>query len=181
MAHDIFALPLPVLEKILRAGLIYFFLVVALRVSGKRELAQLSPLDFVVLLAVANAVQNGIIGKDDSLTGGIIGAITLFVLNYLVGFGTFRSKNLRHALLGTPTDLIVQGQIQFDSLKKEQMTIEDLRVAIERTGATNLDEVEGCTILPSGNFVVSLKPHLEQKHVAEIARKLDLLLAQSKS
>ena len=82
MWHDMFALPVPVVEKVLRALFVYRFLVIALRLAGKRELAQLSTFDFVVLLSVANAVQNGIIGEDDSITGAWIGAMTLFLANF---------------------------------------------------------------------------------------------------
>ncbi len=93
MWHDMFALPVPVAEKILRALFVYLFLVVALRLAGKRELAQLSTFDFVVLLSVANAVQNGIIGNDDSITGAWIGAMTLFVANFALAFTIVRSRS----------------------------------------------------------------------------------------
>ena len=93
MWHDMFALPVPVAEKILRALFVYLFLVIALRLAGKRELAQLSTFDFVVLLSVANAVQNGIIGNDDSITGAWIGAMTLFVANFALAFAIVRSRS----------------------------------------------------------------------------------------
>src|SRR5579872_5018742 len=82
--HDMFALGLPVLEKILRPVVVYVFLIVALRLAGKRELAQLNPFDLVVLLTLSNTVQNAIIGDDNSVTGGLIGAATLLVVNYVV-------------------------------------------------------------------------------------------------
>lgn len=178
MIDSILHLPLPVVEKIVRAGLIYFFLVAALRLTGKRALAQLSPLDFVVLLAVANAVQNGIIGDENSVTGGIIGAVTLFALNYVLGVSTFRSRTVRHALIGTPTDLVVDGLPREDAMARERMTLEDLRVAIERTGAAGLEEVDRCTILPSGNFIVTVKTPPERAVADEINAKLDRLIAK---
>src|ERR1700728_2900 len=81
--HDMFVLQLPILEKILRPILVYVFLVVVLRLAGKRELAQLNPFDLVVLLTLSNTVQNAIIGDDNSLTGGLIGAATLLTVNYI--------------------------------------------------------------------------------------------------
>ncbi|MCA1840612.1 MAG: DUF421 domain-containing protein [Actinomycetota bacterium] len=166
-----------ILEKVLRAGTIYIFLVTALRISGKRELAQLSPLDFVVLLAVANAVQNGIIGKDNSVTGGITGAITLFVLNYTIGRFTFMSKQFRHFVLGSPSDLIQNGEIDENEMRRNQMTRDDLLVAVERANASSISDVETCTLLPSGNFVVKLKPERQRQTLEDINKKLDTLLA----
>src|SRR3984893_14064997 len=84
LLQDMFVLHLPVLEKILRPIVVYFALVFLLRVFGKRELAQLNPFDLVVLLSVSNTVQNAIIGEDNSITGGLIGAATLLVVNYAV-------------------------------------------------------------------------------------------------
>ena len=79
-----FALGLPVLEKVLRPIAVYLFLVVGLRLAGKRELAQLNPFDLIVLLTLSNTVQNAIIGDDNSITGGLIGAATLLLVNWVV-------------------------------------------------------------------------------------------------
>lgn len=179
MLHSMFHLSLPVLEKILRAGSIYVFLVIALRFTGKRELTQLSSLDFVVLFAVANAVQNGIIGNDDSVTGGVIGAITLFALNFALAFGTYKWKGFRHTVLGSPTTLIADGRVDGKALDEEQLTVEDLSVAVQRSNADGLDDVQTCILLPSGNFAVELKPHAQKSQIDEITRKLDLLIAAS--
>src|ERR1700683_2752787 len=83
LIHDMFFLGLPLTEKILRPVIVYVFLIVGLRLAGKRELAQLNPFDLVVLLTISNTVQNAIIGDDNSVTGGIIGAATLLLVNYL--------------------------------------------------------------------------------------------------
>src|SRR5713101_5939174 len=82
--HDLFALGIPVVEKIIRPILVYIFLIVGLRLAGKRELAQLNTFDLVVLLTISNTVQNAIIGDDNSLSGGVIGAATLLIVNYIV-------------------------------------------------------------------------------------------------
>src|SRR5438105_6959804 len=94
MWNDIFMMGAPLVEKILRPILVYFFLVIALRVFGKRELAQLNPFDLVVLLSLSNTVQNAIIGEDNSVAGGMIGALTLLVTNYIVVRFLFRHRRL---------------------------------------------------------------------------------------
>src|SRR5438034_2406736 len=100
---DMFHLSLPVLEKILRPVIIYAFLVVGLRLAGKRELAQLNPFDLVVLLSLSNTVQNAIIGDDNSITGGLVGATTLLGVNYLVVRFLFRHRRLDEVIEGHPT------------------------------------------------------------------------------
>src|SRR6201998_1794774 len=126
---DMFALALPVAEKILRPIIIYFFLVIGLRLAGKRELAQLNPFDLVVLLTLSNTVQNAIIGDDNSVTGGIIGAATLLLVNYLVLRFLFRHEKLDRLVEGEPTALIEQGKILEDSLTKEVLSLQELQAA----------------------------------------------------
>src|SRR5512136_2429398 len=92
--NDMFRLALPVGEKVLRPAIVYVFLVVLLRIFGKRELAQLNPFDLVVLLSLSNTVQNAIIGNDNSVTGGLIGAATLLTINYFVVRFLFRHRRL---------------------------------------------------------------------------------------
>ena len=93
---------IPVADKIFRAAVIYLFLLLAFRFTGKRQVGQLTPFDLVVLLIVSNVVQNAMIGNDNSLTGGIIGAVTIFGFNWLVVELTFRSKRVRHLLEPAP-------------------------------------------------------------------------------
>src|SRR5438094_9910776 len=119
MWNDIFVMGSPVIEKILRPILIYRFLVVALRVFGKRELAQLNPFDLVVLLSLSNTVQNAIIGNDNSLTGGLLGAFALLAMNYLVVRFLFRHRRLDQIFEGKPTTLIDSGKILKNALANE--------------------------------------------------------------
>src|SRR5690348_11209566 len=119
MWSDIFTLGAPVAEKILRPVLVYVFLVAVLRVFGKRELAQLNPFDLVVLLSLSNTVQNAIIGNDNSLTGGLIGAFALLCTNYLVVRFLFRHRRLDQLCEGKPTILVEGGRIQKHALAKE--------------------------------------------------------------
>src|SRR5690348_8559977 len=104
--HDMFALDLPVAEKIIRTLLVYVFLVLGLRLAGKRELAQLNPFDLVVLLTLANTVQNAIIGNDNSLVGGLIGAATLLAANYFAVRFLFAHESVDRLVEGDPTVLI---------------------------------------------------------------------------
>ena len=111
-----FHLPLPILEKLLRPAIVYLALVVLLRIFGKRELAQLNPFDLVVLLSLSNTVQNAIIGDDNSVTGGIIGAFGLLAINWLVVRALFRSPRLTRMIEGRATVLIRNGQIDMRAL-----------------------------------------------------------------
>src|ERR1700676_2499523 len=122
LVGNMFTLKRPILEKIARPILVYFALIVLLRVFGKRELAQLNPFDLVVLLSVSNTVQNAIIGEDNSVTGGLIGAFALFAVNYLVVRFLFRHRRLDEILQGTPTRLIEDGRICQDGLAKELLS-----------------------------------------------------------
>src|SRR5437764_6919130 len=119
MWTGIFGLGAPVLEKILRPVMVYFFLVISLRIFGKRELAQLNPFDLVVLLSLSNTVQNAIIGNDNSLTGGVIGAFALLAMNYLVVRFLFRHRRLDQIFEGKPTTLIDNGKLQKKALANE--------------------------------------------------------------
>src|SRR5437868_7096779 len=110
--HDMFMLPLPVIEKMLRPILVYFFLIAVLRLAGKRELAQLNPFDLVVLLTLSNTVQNAIIGEDNSVTGGLIGAATLLLVNHWVVRFLYRHDVVDRLVEGAPDLLIDHGTIR---------------------------------------------------------------------
>src|SRR5450631_3478724 len=120
-----FSLPLPILEKLLRPIVVYLVLVVLLRIFGKRELAQLNPFDLVVLLSLSNTVQNAIIGDDNSVSGGVIGAISLLTINWLVVRVLFRSPRLTRVLEGRPAILVRDGQLDKRALERESLTREE--------------------------------------------------------
>src|SRR5881394_1644075 len=105
-----------ILEKILRPILIYLFLIISLRLAGKRELAQLNPFDLVVLLTLSNTVQNAIIGDDNSVTGGIIGASALLLTNYLVVRFLYRHERLERLVEGDPDVLMENGEVLMERL-----------------------------------------------------------------
>jgi uncharacterized membrane protein YcaP (DUF421 family) len=154
MWHDMFALPVPVIEKILRALFVYGFLVIALRLAGKRELAQLSTFDFVVLLSVANAVQNGIIGADDSVTGAWIGAMTLFLANFALAFTIVRSRGLRAVAEGKPATLVKAGVRDDAELRRVRITAEELESAIGDQGERMAD-VDTVELFPNGRIAIT--------------------------
>src|SRR5580765_7007788 len=134
MWKSVFVMGAPVVEKIIRPILVYFFLVVVLRVFGKRELAQLNPFDLVVLLSLSNTVQNAIIGNDNSLTGGLLGAFALLAMNYLVVRFLFRHRRLDQLFEGKPTTLIEGGKIVKQALANELLTHAELLTVLHRQG-----------------------------------------------
>src|ERR1700683_3158402 len=138
MWANMFHLALPVLEKILRPILVYTFLVVVLRLAGKRELAQLNPFDLVVLLTLSNTVQNAIIGDDNSVTGGIIGAGTLLLINFLVVRFLFRHERLDRLVEGEATLLIEDGKVLKNKLAKEVLSLHELEAAAHKQGFGDL-------------------------------------------
>jgi uncharacterized membrane protein YcaP (DUF421 family) len=173
---DMFVLALPVAEKILRPIAVYIFLVIGLRLAGKRELAQLNPFDLVVLLTLSNTVQNAIIGDDNTVTGGIIGAATLLLLNYLVVRFLFRYEKLDRLVEGEATVLIEHGRILEDRLAKEVLSREELEAAAHKQGFGDLQEVDHATLDPSGMIsFTGKKPAPDEKRHKELLERLDQL------
>jgi uncharacterized membrane protein YcaP (DUF421 family) len=174
--EHMFQLPLPILEKLLRPVIVYLVLVLLLRIFGKRELAQLNPFDLVVLLSLSNTVQNAIIGEDNSVTGGIIGAFGLLGINWLLVNALFRSPRLTRILEGTPTVLIRNGQIDTKALKRETLSREELIEVIHRQGFEHVHEVRRCELEPNGAFFVEgHEPTLADKNHSELLDKLEAL------
>ena len=171
-----FQLPLPILEKLLRSVIVYLVLVVLLRIFGKRELAQLNPFDLVVLLSLSNAVQNAIIGEDNSVTGGIIGAFSLLAINWLVVRVLFRSRRMTRALEGRATVLVHNGQIDQKALARESLTREELIEVIHRQGFEDFHQVRKCELEPNGTFYVeAFDPSAADKRHTELLERLDAL------
>ena len=173
---SMFHLPVPVLEKILRPVIVYLALVLLLRLFGKRELAQLNPFDLVVLLSLSNTVQNAIIGDDNSVSGGVIGAFTLLAINWLVVRVLFRSPRLTRALEGRSVVLIRDGKIENKALKQEALTREELIEVIHRQGFEHVHEVRRCELEPNGSFYIEGNdPSIADKRHSELTEKLDAL------
>jgi len=154
LSHNMFHMPLSIAEKILRPVIVYLFLVIFLRLFGKRELAQLNPFDLVVLLSLANTVQNAMIGDDNSVSGGIIGAFSLLAINWVLAWLLFRSPKVTATLEGSPTTLIRDGIVDEAALNSQTLTHEDLISVLNRNGFNDPEEIKLCILEPNGTFYV---------------------------
>lgn len=174
MPGEMFRLGLPFAEKVLRPILVYGFLVIALRVFGKRELAQLNSFDLVVLLMLSNTVQNAIIGNDNSVTGGIVGATALLATNYVVVRFVLKHRRLDEILEGNPTVLIENGSVRRKALAKEMVSESELLTVARRQGFRSLAEIKSCVLEPGGTFVIEgIEPRQSEKQFSEINARLE--------
>lgn len=174
-AGQLFALEqATVLEKFLRPVVVYGFLLILIRLYGKRELAQLNPLDLVVLLLLSETVQNAIIGEDNSVTGALLGTFALLTMNYVVARIKFRSRRAEKLLEGRPVTLIDKGQLQQAALRRELLTKEDLEVVAHREGYADLESIESCVIDPNGSFLVEGKNDADRQREEILQRLTEL-------
>ena len=156
---------IPVVEKLIRTVVVYGFLLVGLRLAGKRELTQLNPFDLVVLLLLSNTVQNAIIGEDNSLAGGLLGAATLLVLNGILVRALFRWGKL-DTIEGRPDILIRNGHIIRKHLDRELITLAELESAARRQGLESLAHVKHCRLETGGalTFIPKHPTDDERRH-----------------
>jgi uncharacterized membrane protein YcaP (DUF421 family) len=147
----------PIWELIVRAVIVYLFLIVLLRVSGKRQVGQLAPFDLVLLLVLSNAVQNSMNGGDNSLAGGLVSAATLVGLNYAVGYATFRNKKVEALVEGRPQVIIHNGRVYEDVMKRAKLTHHELNAALRQAGVACADDVR--TAILENNGSVSVVPN----------------------
>jgi uncharacterized membrane protein YcaP (DUF421 family) len=173
---DMFVLGLPIAEKILRPIVVYVFLVISLRLSGKRELVQLNPFDLVVLLTLSNTVQNAIIGDDNSVSGGIIGASSLLVVNYLVVRFLYNHRKLDQLVEGKADVLIDNGKVRTEHLKKELISMQQLSAAARKQGFDDLSEVQQCVLEPGGTLTfIGKKPGTDEMRHKELLNRFELV------
>jgi uncharacterized membrane protein YcaP (DUF421 family) len=178
MLDNMFVLPpdISVLEKIVRPVLVYFFMVVGIRLAGKRQLAQLNPFDFVVLLILSNTVQNAIIGNDNTVWGGIVGAVTLLVLNYGINRILYNYRRLENLVEGEPDVLIENGKLDIRHIKSELITMQELEAAARKQGFATLDEVDRAVLEPGGTITFEGKtPAVDDRRHQELMDRLALL------
>jgi uncharacterized membrane protein YcaP (DUF421 family) len=181
LSHNMFHMPLSITEKILRPVIVYLFLVIFLRLFGKRELAQLNPFDLVVLLSLSNTVQNAMIGDDNSVSGGIIGAFALLAINWLLVWVLFRAPKVNAALEGKASTLITNGVVDEAALKSQTLSHEDLISVLNRNGFNNPAEIQTCILEPSGAFFVKGKsPSSEELDRREMLTMLRALSSEVK-
>ena len=182
LVTDMFVLGLPVAEKILRPIVVYVFLIGGLRLAGKRELAQLNPFDLVVLLTLSNTVQNAIIGEDNTITGGLIGAATLLIVNHVVVRFLYTHEKLDHLIEGDADVLIENGVIKMDRLKKELLTVTELEAAARKQGFASLEHIDRAVLDPGGTVsFVSKTPSPDDTRHSELLARLDAMAAQISS
>jgi uncharacterized membrane protein YcaP (DUF421 family) len=176
---DMFVLGLPIAEKVLRPIVVYIALIFGLRLAGRRELAQLNPFDLIVLLTLSNTVQNAIIGEDNTVTGGLIGAATLLFVNHIVVRYLYAHESLDRVVEGQPEILIEDGELCQEQLRKELITREELEAAAHKQGFSSLDEIDRA-VLESGGSVsfIAKKPTPEDARHVELMARLDALQAQ---
>jgi uncharacterized membrane protein YcaP (DUF421 family) len=147
-------------ELVVRAVVVYAFLLVLLRLSGKRQVGQLAPFDLVLLLVLSNSVQNSMSGDDKSITGGLILAAVLVGMNWVVGWLTYRSKSLEALIEGRPVILVHDGHIDHRAMRRVQMTKHELEAALRTSGCAGPEEVRFAVLENNGQ--VTVIPHEHQ-------------------
>jgi uncharacterized membrane protein YcaP (DUF421 family) len=179
MWHSILHLDQSILEKVLRPLFIYIFLLIALRLGGQRELGQTNALQFVLLLSVANAVQNGIIGNDVSITGAIIGALTLFLVNGLVEIITSRSPRAHALVLGRPVELVIRNRVQVRTMRRQRLSEDDLTQAALTVGGATVLDIERATLAADGTIHVVLVSQVNlSEQIRILNEKIDQLISE---
>ena len=169
MTHDLFSVGIPIAEKIIRTVAIYVAIAVLLRLAGKRDLAQLNTFDLVVMLLLSNVVQNAVIGNDNSLAGGLIGATVLVAVNAVVVRVMVSSDRGVRIFEGTDSVLATDGTFDRSALRREGLREADVDVALRRQGANDISDVEKVTLAPGGSVVVALKTEAQPATKADVA------------
>ena len=178
MWSDIFVPGVPVLEKIIRPLIVYVALLILIRLFGKRELAQLNPYDLIVLLTISNTVQNAIIGNDNSLTGGLIGAFMLMALNHIVVRFLYRHEKIDRIIEGGAILLVDNGRVVKDALDRELITVPELESMAHRQGFESLEEVQRCILEPGGTLAMfGKRPSTGEVRQEELIERLDEIKA----
>ena len=152
-----FEMSVPWWEFVLRGVVVYVFLLVFLRLTGRRQTGQLAPFDLVLLLVLSNAVQNSMNAGDNSLVGGLISAATLLLCHVLLAHLTYRLPWLQRFVDGSPQVLVRNGQVNEQLLRRQLLTREDLMAALRAGGCLHLHEVERATIEANGDITVVLR------------------------
>jgi uncharacterized membrane protein YcaP (DUF421 family) len=158
----------PVVALVLRAVVVYAFLLLALRVAGKRELAQMTSFDLVLLLVISNAVQNSMNAGDNSLVGGLVSAATLVALNWLVGYATWRWRRVERIVQGAPIRIVTDGRVHLGALRRELLTLSELDSALRKQGIMRVSDCKSVTLEPDGTLSVAHRD-VEQRPLTELA------------
>jgi uncharacterized membrane protein YcaP (DUF421 family) len=193
IGHDLMTVGVPLVEKVVRTVAVYGGLAVLLRLAGKREMAQLNTFDLVVVLLLSNVVQNAVIGPDNSLVGGLLGATVLVAVDATLVRLAIRSDRISRLFEGTPTVLVRQGRVVDHALRRIGVRRSQVEAAVRRQNAESLDDVDEATLEPGGVVVVQLTEAARGTTAADLdalyeridgleralTERLDALLAQS--
>ncbi|WP_288984441.1 YetF domain-containing protein [uncultured Flavobacterium sp.] len=155
----------PYIDIVLRSIAVYFFMIVALRIFGKKELSQLNTADVILILLISNSVQNAMVGNNSSLTGGLVAALILFILNYLLKKIMFTSKFFRQLIQSKPEILIHNGKIEFSSLSRLGITSDEMQEAMREHGIEYYKDVKLAMLEIDGNIsIISGNENIKQTH-----------------
>ena len=157
VTQTMWTMTVPWWELIARSLIVYLFLLTLIRLTGKRQVGQLAPFDLILLLVLSNAVQNAMNGGDNSVQAGIISALTLVMLNYGIGYATFRSKRFEALIEGRPQLLIHNGKLYRDVMEKQRLTQHELDAALRRQGVSDIAHVHVALIENNGDITVQLR------------------------
>jgi uncharacterized membrane protein YcaP (DUF421 family) len=157
----------PIWELVLRGVVVYVLLVTALRLSGRRELGQMTSFDLVLLLLVSNAVQNSLNAGDNSLGGGLVSAATLFLLNRSVGYASWRWRWFERLVQGRPLRLVTDGRVHEGALRSERLTLAELRSALRKQGIDRIGDCQRVVLEPDGTLT-AVRAGLEPRPRAEV-------------
>jgi uncharacterized membrane protein YcaP (DUF421 family) len=153
------------LDIIIRSLAVYFFMIIALRLFGKKELSQLNTSDVILILLISNSVQNAMVGNNTTLMGGILAALVLFIINYIFKKIMYNSKFIRDFMQGKPEILIHNGKIEFKTLHKLGINFEELEESIHEHGLENYKDIKLAIFEINGNIsIISGNENLKETH-----------------
>jgi uncharacterized membrane protein YcaP (DUF421 family) len=180
MWHSLLSVQIPILEKVIRTIAVYLLILVIFRLVGKRSISSVNTMDFVVMFLLSNVVQNAIIGSDNSLLGGAIGAVTLVASNSVVDRLAFAYPRFRALVEGRATEVVRDGHADAKALRRLGLRQEELDHAIRLQNGDDIAEIDTGTLQPGGQLVLTLKPDEQDANHADILalhRKLDRIEA----
>ncbi|MDO5619017.1 DUF421 domain-containing protein [Kocuria sp.] len=184
MWSDLMSMQIPPTDKIIRTVVVYLFIALLIRVAGKRLMAQMNSLDLVVVLLLSNVVQNAIIGPDNSLLGGLVGAVVLVFTNFMLERATHQWPAFGRFLEGKSTQLVTDGDLDRAAMMRLGLNLQEINAALRHQGADDVSEVRSASLAPGGGVVVTLR-HQDQNAsigdleaaMAQLHAKLDTVLA----
>ncbi len=165
----------PILSLVFRSVVVYAFLLLVLRLAGRRELAQMTSFDLVLLLVISNAVQNSINAGDNSLTGGLVSAAPLVALNWAFGYASYRWRRVDRLLQGKPVRIVTGGKIHLEEMRRELITLAELRSALRKQGITRIADCAQVVLEPDGTLT-AVRKDVKQRPLKELAHPDDFLL-----